>query len=191
MRVGTAPYDSEYFARFQRQASEPIGVALMQARREFVRRHWLGQLLDVGIGGGAFVELMNEGADGREGWPCLGYDVNPVGVRWLQDRGQWLDPYQHRVGAACCWDVLEHMPDFRQFTRRVQQWLFVSIPIFASAEHCAASKHFRPDEHVWYFTHSGFLATMAEQGWECRQSSRFESVLGREDIGSYALQRVA
>jgi hypothetical protein len=60
VEAGTAPYDQDYFDRFARDAQTHLGRALMQARCEFVERHYLGTLIDVGIGSGAFIELRRK-----------------------------------------------------------------------------------------------------------------------------------
>src|SRR5262249_14387684 len=74
--TGITPYDQSYFDRFARQAETPIGCALMDARANFVARHYRGLLCDVGIGSGAFIT--------RRGSQTFGWDVNPAGLRWLR-----------------------------------------------------------------------------------------------------------
>src|SRR5262247_1707334 len=55
--AGIEVYDRDYFDRFDRDAHSDLGKALMQARFDFVERHYRGPLIDVGIGSGAFVDL--------------------------------------------------------------------------------------------------------------------------------------
>src|SRR4029077_12749479 len=56
VEAGFAPYDQDYFDSFDRNAQTELGRALMQARANFVERHYRGTLVDVGIGSGAFIE---------------------------------------------------------------------------------------------------------------------------------------
>lgn len=181
---GIEPYDREYFERFSRQADTPIGRALMRARCEFVERYYGGPLIDVGIGSGAFIEARN--ARGRV---TYGYDVNPAGIQWLEDRRLFVDPYLIPFDAMTLWDVIEHIPDFRSLLRNVRKWLFISTPIFRSANHILRSKHFRRDEHFWYFTRRGLIGVMRTIGFDLIASSRFETRIGREDIGSFVFRR--
>jgi hypothetical protein len=187
VEAGAEPYDADYFARFQRQAYTEIGRALMKARVDFVNRHYEGALVDVGIGSGAFIDLRNRPTGSFA--TTFGYDVNPLAVALLKDRQLFIDPYQGRVPAISLWDVLEHIPDFPALLARVNGWVFVSLPIFTSGEHVIRSKHYRQDEHVWYFTNEGLIRTFDDCGFDLVAMNTVETDLGREDIGSFAFRR--
>ena len=146
-------------------------------------RHWDDlPVVDIGIGAGAFVQAR---ANTR------GYDVNPAGVQWLRERDLYCDPYSEAVAAITLWDVLEHIPDFDRLLARVTSRVFVSMPVFGGPKEVLTSKHFRPDEHCWYFTSFGFLAVMRMLGWELLEHNEEESRLGRDGIASFAFQRFA
>jgi hypothetical protein len=87
------------------------------------------------------------------------------------------------------WDVLEHMHDFRPLLANVQQWLFLAVPIFRDAEHVLRSKHYRKDEHCWYFTRHGLVSMLRDSGFELIADSDMEIYAGREDIGAFAFRR--
>src|SRR5262245_56238951 len=184
VEAGHEPYDQDYFDRFDRNARTDLGRALMLARFNFVEQHYRGTLIDVGIGSGAFVELRQ----GRRR-PTYGYDVNPAGIQWLEDRMLLVDPHLVSFDAATLWDVLEHIPDFQSLLAGVREWLFLSLPIFTDAEHALRSKHFRPQEHCWYFTRDGLVFAMKQCGFGLVSESSIESDLGREDIGTFAFRR--
>ena len=175
------PYDEGYFVRYQQMADTPMGHALTQARVEMLNRHYrCGPVLDVGIGAGQFVAAR------ADTW---GYDVNPAGIEWLAQRGCWADLYAGKFPALTFWDSLEHIDDPESAVAQAQQWVFVSIPIFANGDAILQSKHFRKDEHLWYFTHAGLLRWFVEQGFTCYEYNDIESTLGREGIRSYAFRR--
>jgi hypothetical protein len=157
----------------------------MRGRFDFVERHHKGRLVDVGIGSGAFIELRRSRK--RMTW---GYDVSQAGIRWLDERALLVDPYLVSFEAMSLWDVLEHIPDFQSLLANVSDWLFLSLPIFRDAEHVLRSKHFKPAEHCWYMTRDGLLFAMKVCGFELISESNFETVLGREDIGTFAFQRM-
>jgi hypothetical protein len=184
VEAGLAPYDQDYFDRFARDARTDLGRALMQARFNFVDQHYRGILIDVGIGSGAFVELRR--ARRRT---TYGYDVNPAGIVWLKERALLVDPYLVSFDAITLWDVLEHIPDFQSLLANVSNWVFLSLPIFRDAEHVLRSKHFRPDEHYWYFTRDGLVFAMKMCGFALVSESMIETELGREDIGTFAFKR--
>jgi hypothetical protein len=183
--VTALPYDQAYFDRFARQANEPIGKKLMRLRCNFVEQHYRGKLVDVGIGSGAFVDKRNVLQPGS----TYGFDINPAGRAWLNERDLWLDPYDEFVPAASMWDVLEHMHDFRPLLANVCKWLFLSVPLFRDAEHVLKSKHYRKDEHCWHFTRRGLITVMKDCGFDLVAESNMETNAGREDIGAFAFKR--
>lgn len=174
------PYDADYFSRYQLMAETEMGRALTTARVQLVARHYAGTVLDVGIGAGQFVESRPD---------TRGFDVNPAGVSWLKERGRWADLYDDRYQALTFWDSLEHIdrPDIA--IGRAEKWVFVSVPIFDSAEHILKSRHYRKDEHIWYWSHEGLLQWFSQHGFRCVEVNRLECVLGRDGIGSYAFCR--
>lgn len=180
-------YGAAYWENYQKYRQSPIAYRLMRRRVELVEAFVPGEpVVDIGIGSGHFVEERGYG----EASPTFGYDVNPIAVAWLKERGLWRDPYEAPVDAACLWDTLEHMEKPEDFLARVRQWIFVSIPIFDGPEHVLRSKHFKTDEHFFYFTRSGFVAWMRVRGWRLVEENRMETELGREDIGTFVFRRV-
>lgn len=177
----TRPYDEEYFSRYQELADTDLGRELTAARIRLVARHYTGPVLDVGIGAGQFVTARPE---------TKGYDVNPAGIEWLKERGAWANLYRDRYPALTFWDSLEHIDRPDVAVGKADKWVFVSVPIFSGAEHVIRSRHFRRDEHIWYWTHDGLVAWFGEQGFELKEVNRIETDLGREGIGSYAFARV-
>jgi hypothetical protein len=178
--VSAQPYDAAYFANYAALADTDIGRRLNAARVAMVARHWEGLVVDIGIGAGTFV-------DSRSG--TKGYDVNPVGVAWLKARGLFVDPYAKPVDVVTTWDALEHILDPAPLLANVRRWVFVSLPIFHNVAHVMGSKHYKPSEHAWYFTDSGFRSFMAALGWRCVEVNDEETQIGREDIKSYAFRR--
>jgi hypothetical protein len=153
----------------------------MNARVEFVARHYKGMLCDVGIGSGAFIICR--------GPLTFGWDVNPVGIQWLKQRHRYADPMITPFPAISMWDVLEHIPNFVPLLKNVGRWLFLSLPIFRDATHALGSKHFRPDEHCWYFTRDGLVWLMNKLGFMLMEENDEETKIGREDIMSFAFHK--
>lgn len=179
---GRRIYDAAYFEKYVGYARTPLGSALNAARLDFVARHYSSSLplVDIGIGCGQFVESRKN---------TFGYDVNPSAIRWLIDRGCWWDPWAYRPEAVSMWDSLEHMDDPAGFLARVNRYVFVSLPIFDGPDHVLRSKHFRPDEHLWYFTYLGLVRFMQIQGFHLIDESDMETKLGREDIHTFTFRR--
>lgn len=175
-------YGQAYFENYQNYRCSPIAGDLMKARVALVQKYCLdGPVVDIGIGSGHFI-------DSRKA-KTYGYDVNPCGIRWLLDRNLWFDPFAQSPDAVTCWDTLEHMERPDLFLDRVRKFFFTSIPIFEDAAHVLRSKHFKPNEHIWYWTRSGFLRWMQARGFSCAEENCMELELGREDIGTFVFRK--
>ena len=172
-------YSGPYFEKYQALDATPMGESLTAARVAMVARHFAGQVVDIGIGGGRFVVDAD----------CWGYDVNAEAVAWLADSGRFFDVYANPVEAITCWDSLEHVPDPEQLVTMAGQWVFVSMPVYLSQWDCLQSKHYKPGEHLWYWTTTGLIAWFARQGFGCVEINEAESELGREGITSFAFRR--
>lgn len=177
--VSGCPYDMAYWREYLDRDASPAGEVLTKARVQLVRRHWDGDVCDIGIGGGRFV---------HEHGAATGYDINPHAVHWLMASNLYRDPRHTPCHAATFWDSLEHIHDIGSILRKVRCWAFVSLPIFRDVDHVLASKHFKPREHVWYFTRSGFEKFMQRFDFTLREHSIGEQPL-REDIESFAFER--
>lgn len=175
------PYDENYFANYQKLADTEMGRALTQSRIELVARHYDGPVLDVGIGAGQFVAA-------RPG--TLGFDVNPVGLDWLNARNVYADLYASKWRALTMWDVLEHIDEPELAVQQATECVFVSIPIFTDAGDIIRSHHYRKNEHIWYFTDEGIRRWFAEQGFTCTEQNTIECQLGRKGVASYAFRRI-
>ena len=172
-------YSGPYFEKYQQLDATPMGEALTKARLDLVRRHFAGQVVDIGIGGGRFVTEAE----------AMGFDVNAEAVAWLKAQERYYDPYRHHAEAITCWDSLEHIPEPERLLDHVGEWVFGSMPIYLSQWDCLRSKHFKPGEHCWYFTQNGLIGWFARQGFGCVEINEKESELGRDGITSFAFRR--
>ena len=175
------PYGREYWETYRALDKSPSGQALTAARRALVGKYWVGEVVDIGIGGGKFV---------AERPATRGFDVNPSAVDWLKTRGAWCDVYEEKFDAACFWDCLEHIHDPAPILANVRLFVFVSVPIFDGPEHVLRSKHFKRAEHCWYHTHDGLRHFMRLFGFEMIYSDRREEACGREGIESAVFKRM-
>lgn len=176
-------YDTSYFRSYVVRDATDMGEKLTAARVGLVAKYTPNAVLDVGIGGGRFVASAPFGSKG--------YDINPDAVRWLQHEGIWGDLYAASWPVATFWDALEHIPTPEKALARCSDLVFVSLPVFTSRANCAESKHFKPGEHIWYFTETGFVAYMFDNGFRELERNTIESDLGREGITTFVFQRVA
>jgi hypothetical protein len=174
-------YSGEYFAHYQKLDETPMGGLLTKARLELVEKYTTASFgVDIGIGGGRYV---------KESWGN-GYDVCDDAVTWLNRMGSYADPYAGPVHHVTCWDSLEHIPEPEKLLAQVTGWLFVSMPIYNDLADVLQSKHYKPGEHLHYWTLPGFVNWCEAQGFELQEANHAESELGREGITSFAFKRV-
>jgi hypothetical protein len=182
---GAAPletvYGNDYFAKYVGYSQTHLGERLNRLRMALVRQYCTGDVVDVGIGCGSFVWAMQGQA--------RGYDISQAAVRWLMQHDLFRDPYKHGCYAATFWDSLEHIENFPALLARVRSFVFMSLPIFDGPEHVLRSRHYRKDEHCWYFTEGGLTNLMARLGWTLIESNDAETKAGRDGIGSFAFRR--
>lgn len=172
-------YDKSYFDKYVSYEGTEICNKLNKYRVDWVKQHFDGEVLDIGIGCGSFINAHGN---------AKGYDINPAGIEWLNERGLYKEPKQ--VEAVAFWDSFEHIEDPAEILNEVTGWVFMSIPLFDHMYHVLESKHFRKDEHYWYFTFNGLCKYMALHGFDFVSFCRMESDAGREDIGTFAFKRI-
>jgi hypothetical protein len=184
-RSVSVDYGQEYFDKYVKYEGSPIALALCHARNNLVSRY-CRCVLDIGIGSGEFLK--------RAAVKCYGYDISEPAIAWLKERRLFADPYHivpRDVQGITLWDVLEHLPNPARLLRKISpgMFVFVSIPIWRDLTQLRDSKHFRPNEHYWYFTDAGLQRFMQDQGFDCVETNDEETRAGREDIQSYAFLR--
>lgn len=178
--VTANPYGANYWMHYREMDRTKIADKLVGARVRLARE-WRAdpeRTVDVGIGGGRFCIDMG----------CKGWDVNPIALAWLHDHGKALNPLAGPVDCATFWDSLEHIHDPRPILANVERLVLVSMPIYTGAEHILRSKHFKKDEHCWYFTAEGLVRFMERQGFLLAGWNTMEQP-EREDIETFAFLR--
>jgi 2-polyprenyl-3-methyl-5-hydroxy-6-metoxy-1,4-benzoquinol methylase len=187
MKRGRIQYDAAYFEHFRSYAGSPVERALNAGRCEIVARHVPkgGRLIDIGIGSGAFIRAALEA-----GFDARGSDINPTAVEWLRKEDRFADNPEG-FDAVTLWDTLEHIEDPELLFRNVSAGakVFVAIPLMAELRQVRASKHYKPGEHLYYFTEQGFVDWMAFHGFRLLERSDHEIAAGREQIGAFAFCR--
>tara|TARA_R110002096_G_scaffold186882_1_gene366029 strand:+ start:1673 stop:2332 length:660 start_codon:yes stop_codon:yes gene_type:complete len=176
-------YDDEYFDKYKSYRDTEMGKKINDFRVGLVEKFHHGDLVDVGIGSGHFIDQRGHGR-------TTGYDVSGFGMKWLDGNELWSNPYSDSPYAISCWDSLEHIRDCMRLINQVKRWVFISIPIFDGVKSIRDSRHFKPHEHWWYFTNYSIMAMFGELGFVMRDRSEFEVECGREGVVTYAFERV-
>jgi 2-polyprenyl-3-methyl-5-hydroxy-6-metoxy-1,4-benzoquinol methylase len=188
MSAGRVPYDANYLAKIDAYEGTAIAQAVNAGRCALLARHLDAgaSVLDIGAGSGAFVRCARSW-----GFEAHGFDVILQAADRLRAAGLYAEGAQV-FDALTLWDVLEHIEDpqnmfddFRKCSR-----LFVSLPVFTDLTKIRESRHYRPGEHLYYWTAEGFVALMASRGFRLLEQSSHETDAGRDSIGAFAFERM-
>lgn len=180
-------YDARYLAKCEAYADSEISAAVNAGRCALMMRHMPegASVLDFGAGSGQFMRVAK-----AWGLEVCGFDVIPETVERLASSGQFADDVA-AFSAITAWDVLEHLEDPFEAIRRIRRdcLLFVSVPVFDDLSRIRESRHYRPGEHLYYWTADGFIGWMAQRGFHLLESSDHEVKAGRDSIGAFAFRR--
>jgi hypothetical protein len=179
------PYDETYFNKCAGYEDQEIARKINSGRIDLVNYH-VGNgaaVLDIGIGSGEFI---------RKRPNTFGYDINPKAEAWLRERGRWHDGFM-LFRAFTFWDVIEHIetPDDYFMHMAPNSYLFTCLPIFEDLSRIRESKHYRPGEHLYYWTERGFIEWMKLHRFTVLARQAFESDAGRDSILSFAFHRAS
>lgn len=172
-----------YFEKCGGYEGQEIAQKINAGRVALVNRYASAEkdVLDVGVGSGEFIKSRPR---------TFGYDVDPAAVEWLKQGGFWRDDFS-AFHAFTFWDVIEHVETPTDYFNQIPggSYLFTCLPIFSDLSRIRDSKHYRPGEHLYYWTERGFIDWMKLHrfGMLCRQN--FEMDAGRENIYSFAFYR--
>ena len=180
----SVPYDDTYYQKYVNYNNTPIAKAI-NLHRTSITSKYCKTLLDIGIGSGEFIE--------KSKITVYGFDINKSGIKWLNERNLYKDPYNDnpQVEGYSLWDVLEHMPNPGKLLNRIQNncYVFVSIPIFTELIKVRQSRHYKPNEHYYYFSNMGLIDYMKNYGLVLLEVNNEESIAGRDNIITYVFQR--
>lgn len=186
MAAGRVQYGAAYLQKIAGY-DRTIADAVNHGRVALLMRHLEppASLLDIGAGDGSFVRCARSW-----GFDARGFDVIPEAAQALLADGLYDDD-PALWDAVTLWDAIEHMEEPGLWLRRIRRGacLFASVPIFADLSAIRASKHYRPGEHLYYWTADGFVDWVRRQGFGLLEQSDHEMRAGRDSIGAFAFRR--
>lgn len=188
-------YDSAYADEYVKRSSSDFGKDLLHIRVDAARGVLgttapISTLLDYGCGTGNFVTAMRKFVS-----RAYGYDVNTNYLKVWGDR-KYLTTSLTRVplplDIVTFFDSLEHVKDVRGCLQYLNpKYAIVALPLFTSLKRVKTSKHFKPREHLHYFTHQSITKLFHISGFTLTGADTVESRLGREGIFTFFFERRA
>jgi len=185
-RTQSIEYDKDYFEKYTSYEGTPIAIVLNESRVSITQKYCKKALLDIGIGSGEFIKSSSR--------KVYGFDINPLGVEWLKSRDLYVNPYEsvpEDLGGWTFWDSLEHFAEPQDILTQIpaNHYVFISIPVFHDVLLVKEWKHYRPNEHYYYFSFRGVVNYMKHSGFKLIDHNDEEIVAGRQDILTFVFQR--
>jgi hypothetical protein len=178
-------YAQEYYEKYINYENTEIAKGINKGRAAITEKY-CDCVLDIGIGSGEFIKNSNI--------KTYGFDINEIAVDWLKEKNIFVNPYDQipeEIKGLCFWDSLEHIPEPSTLLQILKKdiYLFVSIPIFYNLNKVKESKHYRPNEHYYYFTSFGLINYMNDMNFKILEIQDFEIQSGREDIKTFVFKK--
>ena len=166
-------YDLDYYENMLREYSK-TAEEISSVRWDWIKETNPKVVLDYGSGVSWF-----------RAWRPKGVEVYSYDIAKYPQTGIKLITYD----VICFWDVLEHIRDFDEIepVLRLSRNVALSLPL-VKEENLAAWKHFKPGEHLHYFTEKTLNALFEKYGFmqvrigqpECPPRKDITSVLYKE-----------
>jgi len=172
-------YDNDYFEHYVILEDSEISKKINSARTNLTEKY-VKCLIDIGIGSGEFIK--------KSKCKTYGYDINLKGINWLKEKGKFVDIYNKElpedIQGWTFWDCLEHIPEHSNIFNILKkgQYLFLSLPYFDNLDKIRDSKHYKPNEHYYYFTQDGLINYMKDCGFDLLEYNFDETKSGRSNI---------
>jgi len=169
-------YDGNYELHYKLYERTEFSKKLNLARWKFVNKHDPCTVLDFGCGSASFAKQSPKNIR------CYSYDP------FFKKDYTFLERPEFDV--VTFWDSLEHMTRIQLVPLLNAKEVCLSVPITDDVHNIISWKHFRPGEHVWYFSDEALKKLF--QRWEYAFIERddFEVRLGRDSILSYRFVKV-
>ena len=182
----TIDYDQAYFEDYVKKENTEIANK-WNAFRTSISSKYCNSLLDIGIGSGEFIKSSKINV--------FGYDINNCGIEWLKSNNLFLNPYEDNIDSIdgfTFWDSLEHFYEPTDLLNIIStdKYIFVSLPIFKNIFEIKKSKHYKPNEHISYFTSKGFANFLEKSGYDLIEMSSEEIKSGREEIYTFVAKKI-
>jgi hypothetical protein len=180
-------YHTHLTSKYETDKQLEMNKTINKIRTRIVNNYCAMQsVLDYGCGTGSFIKY----AVNNSLFYPYGYEIIPKTESWLLSNELYIQADDHipdYIKGICFWDVLEHMPDPAEVLKEIDEgvYIFLSIPIFDDLDKVKQSKHYIPNEHLWYFTTQGLITYMNKLSIFLVEYNAKEEEAGRSQIKTF------
>lgn len=174
-KVEPIKYGKEYAAGY---AGRPT-VELSWVRLAFLYLYAeSGRILDIGYGDGEFIRQAS-----RAGFFTMGYDshTDDIGVPVVKE----LTPGLFDI--VTMFDSFEHMADLSEPFKAAPKMFVVTVPWLPEGvtdESIKAWRHYKPNEHLHYFTEKSLRAVFSRHGYGMETRKPIEDLIRKNPQAS-------
>lgn len=177
-------YDKDYFNKYINYENTSIANKINHGRTSITEKY-CNSILDIGIGSGEFIKSSKI--------KTYGFDINSMAIDWLKEKDIFANPYEKMpdVTGLTFWDSLEHIPKPSDLLSLIPSnfYIFISMPIISDLIRITENKHYKPNEHYYYFTSNGMIKWMKDSNFSLIEMSDFETKSGREEITTFVFKK--
>ena len=145
--------------------------------------------LELGPGNGKFFENAQKYVKSIDG-----YDVADTPYSTTS----WKNIIDNKWDIVFAYDTIEHMPNIKEFFDINFDFAFVSVPRIPDNKDLFNSnwRHFKPNEHIYYFNEISFSKMANDYGFKVKDVSSIEDIIRTRwdveqiNINTYFLQRM-
>lgn len=132
-----------------------LGVLLTALGFDYVAA---AKVLEVGPGNGTLLNVLKKHCD-----EAFGFDVAPTEFSTISRTAATSTPWDLLV--AC--DVIEHFRNVDDLFQYKFEHALITVPCLPDdLSEMANWRHFKPDEHLWYFTKTSFWNWITARGYD-------------------------
>ena len=188
----------EYFDRITRlppEESENLEKAQLIVKNLGSELDAGGKLLDIGCGGGVLIDTLQRTFP--RGWSFFGVEPTPSFASLAERKtGAQVKCSMYSSGlfdsvsfsAATCCQVLEHVPDPRDFLAEVradldsEAWFYLEVPDESDFENLDVNHDRFMSQHISYFSNDVLRRLLESQGFEVLQFGVSKTVRKRNNL---------
>lgn len=158
-------YDAAYYAHLAEREKSKVGIDLISSRVACASLTPFDRYVEVGPGAGGFGRWL------KSAFNFVKYEAVDRNTPW---------PTPSKDALVVAWDSIEHM----EALEPLRGWggILLTVPVEDDESAWLKSRHYKPGEHIWYFTPNGLVRVMVRLGYRLSWFTRSEEMFGRREV---------
>lgn len=167
-------YGDDYLVLYKLRGRTKVGEKIYSIRWNFIEKHvqdlFAKTLLDFGCGSNGFSNFTSR-------CRCT-YSYDPI----CQPDHDFL---YDKIDVLTLWDSIEHMSLLETIPLIGAEYIFITAPIIDDVPNILHWKHYKPYEHVWYFSSKAIVKLFEKWNYRLVERCDIEAESRSKDIASF------